>query len=86
MTEEHGNILRDILMDFDDEYGLQITHENEHSFPLLPDRFNWSTVDIDAPYSRCSVCDSLVLFTHVFITICSQCAYIRDFLESIHNP
>lgn len=61
---EHGNILHDILIDIDDEYGLQITHENEHSFPLLSDRFNWSTIDIDAPYSICSVIPWSHLLTH----------------------
>ena len=48
MSEQHGHILQNLLMNFDDEYGLLKTHENEYCFPLLPDRFNWSTIDIDA--------------------------------------
>ena len=86
MPEQHGHILQNLSMDFDDEYGLQITDENEYSFPLLPDRVNWSTIDIDAPYSRCSVLDSLVPFTYTFTPICSQCVYIHNFLESVRNP
>ena len=32
MTKEHGIILHDLLVDFDDQYGLQITHENDIPF------------------------------------------------------
>ena len=85
-NEQGSHILEDILTHFDDEHGLNITNENNYSFPLLPDRFNWSTVDIDAPYSRCSVCDALIPFPHIYTQICSQCAYISDFLDSICNP
>ena len=81
-TQEQGHTLQSILMSFDDEYGLQITNETDYSFPLLSDRLNWSTVDIDAPYSRCSVCDIQIDFP---LSICSQCAYIKDFLDSIYT-
>ena len=81
-TPQQGHILQQILIPFDDEYGLQITSENDYCFPLLPDRLNWSTVDIDAPYNRCSVCDLQIEFPQL---IYSQCTYIRDFIESINN-
>ena len=81
-TAQQGHILQEILMPFDDEYGLQITNENDYNFPFLCDRLNWSTVDIDTPYSSCSVCDIQI---NLSLSICSQCAYIRDYLESIRD-
>ena len=77
-----SNSLEDILTPFDDEYGLQIAHESDYHFPLLPDRLNWNTVDIDAPYNRCTICD---LQIHFPLSLCSQCTFIREFLDSINN-
>ena len=50
-----SNTLQDILTPFDDEYGLQIASESDYHFPLLSDRLNWNTVDIDASYIRLQV-------------------------------
>jgi hypothetical protein len=68
-------MLQDLLSHFDDEHCLNIAHENDYSFPLLPDRFN-CTVDIDAFYSRCSFCDALIPFTYTVTQICSVCLHL----------
>ena len=81
-TPQQGHILQQILTPFDDEYGLQVTSESDYCFPLLSDRYNWNTVDIDAPYNRCSICDLQIEFPQ---SMCSQCIYIREFLESLNN-
>ena len=60
-------------------YAMQITSEDEHCcIPPLDDSLNWSTVDIDAPYHLCSVCElSVVQDTQ----ICSTCTYVQAFLD-----
>jgi hypothetical protein len=78
-----GNILQQILTPLqDDEYGLQIANESDYSVPLLSDTFNWSIIDLDAPYNRCTMCDLQIDFP---LSFCSQCTFIKDFLDSINN-
>ena len=58
---------------FYDSYGMQIVNEDEHCIPPLHDSLNWSTVDIDAPYHVCSMCE---LYVVQDTQICSTCTYV----------
>ena len=69
--------MQHILEPLDDGYGFQIASEEDHTNQPLHDDLNWSTVDTDAPYHLCSVCELLVVNE-----ICSMCTYyIRGFLD-----
>ena len=81
-TVQQGLRLRQILMYFDNEYcSFQITSEGDLSLPLLPESLNWGTVDIDAPYSRFTICD--IQINHP-LTLCPQCTQIQEILGSIN--
>ena len=49
--------MRQIMESFDDGYGTQIVPEDDCCIEPLHDSSNWSTIDTDAPYHLCSVCD-----------------------------
>ena len=71
-----------LLNAYDDNvYGVYIVAE-DNTFPLLPDNTNWSTVDLDAPYTRCTICCIEIDFPS---EICSQCTQIQAVLSSIHS-
>ena len=58
-------------------YGVHIVAE-DNTYPLLDDTTNWSTVDLDAPYTRCTVCDVEIDYPN---EICSQCMQIQKVLS-----
>ena len=83
-TLHEGYQMQEIMESFDDSYGMQIASENECCNEPLHDSLNWSTIDIDAPYHLCSVCElSIVEDCHT--GICSTCAYIQSFLQLDSN-
>lgn len=79
---QQGDILQEMLTPFQDEYELQIASESDCSFPVLSDTLNWNTVDLDAPYNRCTICDLQIDFP---LSLCSQCTFIREFLDNINS-
>ena len=55
--------MQHILEPLDDGYCFQIASEEDHTNQPLHDDLNWSTVDTDAPYHLCSVCELPVYTT-----------------------
>lgn len=79
-TSQLGHMLQLIFASFDDDlHGLQITSE-DYSIPFLTDTLNWSTVNIDAPYNRCTVCEVQIDYP---LSTCSQCTHIQEILANI---
>ena len=85
-TLEEGHRIREIMQPYalEDSYGFQnlFVCEDNCTAPLHDDH-NWSTIDMDAPYHLCSVCDLAVVND---TEICSICAYVRAFLDDLNDP
>ena len=76
---EEGHKMQEIMESFDDGYGLQIASEDDCYIPHFDETSNWSTVDIDAPYHLCSICELAIISDSE--NICSACTYVRAFIE-----
>ena len=62
-----------LLNVYDDYYGLNI--QEGFAISLLNDHDNWSTVDLDAPYTQCTNCDMSLEFDDTSISqLCQQCS------------
>ena len=70
-TSQEGYEMQHIIEPLDDGYGFQIASEDDNPSELLHDNLNWSTIDIDAPYHLCSVCELAVVTDSN--EICSIC-------------
>ena len=57
---------------------MQITSVDDHCIQPLHDSVNWNTVDTDAPYHLCSLCELSVVQDS---EICSTCTYVQAFLD-----
>ena len=87
-TRNQGDQMHDILNMYDDPmYGAFICPEDTPS-RLLNDKSNWSSVDLDTPYTSCSRCDLDIEYPnksdpHKSNTtpLCQQCRYIVDTLS-----
>ena len=64
-----------LLQSYDDPlYGVQIQSEQTSvKSPMLTEAKNWSTVDIDQPYSECTICGQTIYPIPYSITCCSSC-------------
>ena len=71
--------MQHIIQPLDDSYGFQIASDDDNPSKLLHDNLNWSTIDIDAPYHLCSVCELAVVTDSN--EICLICTYVRGFLD-----
>ena len=76
---EEGHKMQEIMESFDDGYGLQIASEDDCYNPHFDETSNWSTVDIDAPYHLCSICELAIISDSE--NIYSACTYVRAFIE-----
>ena len=79
--------MHDILRIYDDDmYGLNIAEENNPNH-VLTDETNWSTTNLDAPYTACSQCHLHIEYpesqtNHASQTnLCWQCTRITNILH-----
>ena len=76
-----GQHMYKLLNVYDDYYGLNIQQEG-FAISLLNDHDNWSTVDLDAPYTQCTNCDISLEFDDTSISqLCQQCSHIKYVLS-----
>ena len=87
-TDAQSLELEKILQQYDDNrYGIHITNDSPPHL-TLSDSANWSTIDLDDPYTTCSNCHIPMEYScdpeeSQPPLLCSQCTYIQDFLSSI---
>ena len=74
-TLQEGHEMQQIMDRFDDGYGLHIASEDDCYIPHVHESLNWSTVDVDAPYCLCSICELAVVDNS------EVCLYVRAFLD-----
>ena len=82
-TPQQQKSMCQLLNTYDDYYGVSINQEG-FTYASLSDRDNWSTVDLDAPYTRCTNCHLSFEFGEISPSyLCQQCSHIQDVLSSI---
>ena len=70
-----------LLQSYDDPvYGIHI--ESEPTSPMLTETVNWSTADIDKPYSECTICGQTIQPIPQSTTRCSSCNEVQNYNES----
>lgn len=79
---QQGQKMYELLNVYDDYYGININQEG-FTVTLLNDHDNWSTVDLDAPYTRCTNCDIALEVSDIYPNqLCQICSYIQSYFSS----
>ena len=82
--QQHQHIYK-IFNVYDDYYGININQEG-FTTTLINDHDNWSTVDLDAPYTRCTICDMAVELDDISPNLlCEHCSLIQCHLSYLNE-
>ena len=69
-----------VLNSYDDPvYGVSIESEpRDRLMPILNDQKNWSTTNLDQPYSKCSICECVIDPQCTNSNLCHKCHFHRS--------